>query len=212
MQAYRIKTESTYIVLYPATQYIEVNGKRSHLPISEFLILKVLIENQGRLVSCDTLHQILRNGDFHIEPHSNILQVHICYLRKIVGNRVILSIRSRGYMLGTPMIEYQYRAQGVDIFLMADRKTLKNHSMAWSLGCRQYDLLKRLLDARGRAVSAEDLYEHIGLCKNPLNTIQSHLSQIRKMGIGFKILKKTGEGYYIPDVQLVVNKNVVPTV
>ncbi len=80
-------------------QIIKVNEKRIHMTKIEFQILRVLIENNGRVISREELTQKVWHlqGD---EIFSNVIDVHIRRLRKKIGDtdkKIITAIRGKGY-------------------------------------------------------------------------------------------------------------------
>lgn len=97
----RISTASANVIaigaisLDAASQEVTVNGELTELPRREFMLLKVLMENAGRVQTRDSLETKLYSwGE---EVASNALEVHIHYLRKKLGADFIATVRGVGY-------------------------------------------------------------------------------------------------------------------
>jgi two-component system alkaline phosphatase synthesis response regulator PhoP len=89
------------IVLDPSRQQLTVRGKDVSLAPKEFALLRVLMENQGRVVTRQTLLDKVWGYDF--EGEHQTVSVHIRWLREKIEEdsrvpRHIMTIRSRGYM------------------------------------------------------------------------------------------------------------------
>ena len=83
------------VVLHINTHQVEVGGKDLDLPRREYMLLKCLMENQGRVVTRDQLESRLYHwGD---EISSNALEVHVHHLRKKLPDAFIKTIRGLGY-------------------------------------------------------------------------------------------------------------------
>jgi two-component system OmpR family response regulator len=83
------------VVLHINTHQVEVAGKDLDLPRREYMLLKCLMENQGRVVTRDQLESRLYHwGD---EISSNALEVHVHHLRKKLPDAFIKTIRGLGY-------------------------------------------------------------------------------------------------------------------
>lgn len=85
------------ITLNPAAQTVEVDGKPVSLSAREFAVLRCLMEQQGRIVSRQTLEEKLY--DWEREIGSNTVEVHISHIRKKLGAGVIKNIRGLGYVM-----------------------------------------------------------------------------------------------------------------
>ncbi len=70
-------------------------GVTVNLSPREFLILRVLMEKAGSVVTRTCLEQELYGWDMEVE--SNTVEVHIHFLRKKLGNGVIRTVRGVGY-------------------------------------------------------------------------------------------------------------------
>jgi two-component system alkaline phosphatase synthesis response regulator PhoP len=89
------------VVLDPSRQQLMVRGKEVALAPKEFALLRVLMENSGRVVTRQTLLDKVWGYDF--EGEQQTISVHIRWLREKVEEdartpRLILTVRSRGYM------------------------------------------------------------------------------------------------------------------
>jgi DNA-binding response OmpR family regulator len=89
------------IVLDPSRQQLTVRGSEVALAPKEFALLRVLMENQGRVVTRQTLLDKVWGYDFDGEQQT--VSVHIRWLREKIEldsarPRHILTVRSRGYM------------------------------------------------------------------------------------------------------------------
>jgi DNA-binding response OmpR family regulator len=83
------------VILDAANQIVRVNGEPVELPRREFMLLKVLMENIGRVQTRDSLESKLYSwGE---EVASNALEVHIHHLRKKLGSDFIATVRGVGY-------------------------------------------------------------------------------------------------------------------
>lgn len=85
------------ISLDPATRLVFKSGQIVELSRREFVLLQMLIENAGRVISREKITQSLYGWSDDID--SNALEVHIHNLRKKFGNDTIVTIRGVGYML-----------------------------------------------------------------------------------------------------------------
>jgi DNA-binding response OmpR family regulator len=79
---------------------IDVNGEPVELSRREFMLLKTLMENAGRVQTRDTLEGRLYSwGE---EVASNALEVHVHHLRKKIGSDFIKTVRGVGYRIDAP--------------------------------------------------------------------------------------------------------------
>jgi len=85
------------INLDPATRLVFKAGHIMELSRREFVLLQMLMENVGRVLSREQITQSLYGWSDDID--SNALEVHIHNLRKKFGNDTIITIRGVGYML-----------------------------------------------------------------------------------------------------------------
>jgi two-component system response regulator RegX3 len=89
------------ILLDPSRQHLTVRGKDVSLAPKEFALLRVLMENAGRVVTRQTLLDKVWGYDF--EGEQQTVSVHIRWLREKIEEdsrnpRHIITVRSRGYM------------------------------------------------------------------------------------------------------------------
>jgi len=89
------------IVLDASRQLLTVRGKEVSLAPKEFAVLRVLMENKGRVVTRQTLLDKVWGYDF--DGDQQTVSVHIRWLREKIEEdsgrpRHIITIRSRGYM------------------------------------------------------------------------------------------------------------------
>ena len=83
------------VVLDTLTHTVSVDGKNVELPRREFMLLKALMENPGRVMSREKLETRLYGwGE---ELASNSIEVHIHHLRKKIPAGFIKTIRGIGY-------------------------------------------------------------------------------------------------------------------
>jgi len=83
------------VVLDTLTHTVSVSGKNLELPRREFMLLKTLMENPGRVMSREKLETRLYGwGE---ELASNSIEVHIHHLRKKIPTGFIKTIRGIGY-------------------------------------------------------------------------------------------------------------------
>ncbi len=76
------------------------NGRNLMLSVREFALLRVLLENQNKTLSRTELYDAVWTGS---EVGSNLVDVYVNYLRNKLeahGDRVIHTVRGRGYQLG----------------------------------------------------------------------------------------------------------------
>jgi DNA-binding response OmpR family regulator len=97
----RISTAGAHIILIgdvsldATTQQVTVAGEPTELPRREYMLLKVLMENAGRVQTRDSLENKLYSwGE---EVSSNALEVHVHHLRKKLGSGFIKTVRGVGY-------------------------------------------------------------------------------------------------------------------
>lgn len=89
------------IVLDPAAHTVSLNGTLTELSRREHDLLQMLIENQGKVLSRETMTQCLYGWSNSVD--SNALEVHIHNLRKRFGNDFIKTVRGIGYVVEKPL-------------------------------------------------------------------------------------------------------------
>jgi len=83
------------VALDTATQRVTVAGVAIELSRREYMLLRILLENAGRVQTRDSLENKLYSwGD---EIASNALEVHVHHLRKKLGAVFISTVRGVGY-------------------------------------------------------------------------------------------------------------------
>jgi len=83
------------VSLNTAAKQVDVNGSPVDFPRREYMLLRVLMENAGRIQTRDSLeNQMYSWGE---EVASNALEVHIHQLRKKLGADFIETVRGVGY-------------------------------------------------------------------------------------------------------------------
>jgi two-component system OmpR family response regulator len=83
------------VVLDTLTHQVSVEGRIIELPRREFMLLKTLMENPGRIQSRQSLETKLYSwGE---EVSSNSIEVHIHHLRKKISPDFIKTVRGVGY-------------------------------------------------------------------------------------------------------------------
>ena len=85
------------LVLDPSAHTVRLDGQLINLPRREFMVLKELLEREGRVVSREALEQALYGWGEDVE--SNALEVHIHHLRKKLYPELIRTVRGIGYTI-----------------------------------------------------------------------------------------------------------------
>ena len=85
------------IRLDPAGQSVTLDGVEVGLSHKEFKLLLILLENAGRVMSRNTLVEALYSWGEEVE--SNVIEVHIHYLRKKLDSGLIRTVRGVGYII-----------------------------------------------------------------------------------------------------------------
>ncbi len=79
---------------------LKVDDALVELPRREFMLLKILMENVGRVQTRDSLESKLYSwGE---EVGSNAIEVHVHHLRKKLPEGFIKTIRGVGYQISNP--------------------------------------------------------------------------------------------------------------
>jgi two-component system response regulator QseB len=79
---------------------VTLEGRPIGLSPREFVILQVLLENVGAVLSRCALEQSLYGWDMDVE--SNTVEVHVHFLRKKLGDGLIRTVRGVGYTIDKP--------------------------------------------------------------------------------------------------------------
>lgn len=85
------------ITLNPAAHLVLLNGKPINISRREFSLLHKLLENNGQVLSRESLVQSIYGWDDDVE--SNALEVHVHNLRKKLNANFIKTIRGVGYIV-----------------------------------------------------------------------------------------------------------------
>ncbi len=85
------------ITLDSAGHLVHKDGVRVGTSRHEFIILRLLLENEGRVLSRARLEEAIYGLNPEIE--SNTVEVHIHFLRKKLGSDFIRTVRGVGYMI-----------------------------------------------------------------------------------------------------------------
>lgn len=85
------------IQLDPASHTVTKSGDVVELTPRAFEILRILMENQGRVLSRSRLEESMYSWKDEIE--SNAVEVHIHQIRKKLGGELIRTIRGVGYIM-----------------------------------------------------------------------------------------------------------------
>lgn len=86
------------LTLYLDGQEVLVEDREVVLTAREYEILKLLMENQGKIFTRENLLYSIWGYDFYGDM--KILNAHICNIRKKIGEGYIETIRGRGYRIG----------------------------------------------------------------------------------------------------------------
>ena len=85
------------VTLDSASHQVSISGKSVDLSRREFMLLKALMENAGRVQTRDSLESKLYSwGE---EVASNTIEVHIHHLRKKLPSQFIQTLRGIGYIV-----------------------------------------------------------------------------------------------------------------
>ncbi len=88
------------VTLHINQDRVELDGVVLELPRREYMLLKSLLENAGRVQTRSSLEARLYSwGE---EVASNALEVHIHHLRKKLGADLITTVRGVGYKIDSP--------------------------------------------------------------------------------------------------------------
>lgn len=88
------------VVLDRAQHFVSYCGEEIELPRKEYMLLKLLMENAGRVQARNKLENRLYSWDEEVA--SNALEVHIHHLRKKLGGEFIKTVRGVGYKVESP--------------------------------------------------------------------------------------------------------------
>jgi two-component system response regulator QseB len=85
------------LVLDPAAHSVTLAGAPVDLSLGEFTLLRVLLEQAGRVVPRSRMEQALYGWVKEVD--SNTIEVHIHHLRKKLGSGLIRTVRGVGYRI-----------------------------------------------------------------------------------------------------------------
>ncbi|MGB5345070.1 MAG: response regulator [Woeseia sp.] len=94
------RIESGSVLLDTLRQQAFVNGELVELPRREYSLLKMLMENEGKVQTRD--HLETRLYPWGEEIASNSVEVHVHHLRKKLGSEFITTVRGVGYVVRRP--------------------------------------------------------------------------------------------------------------
>lgn len=94
------RIEHGELVLDPAGMSLTYRGRIVDLPRREFALLKLLLENVGRIVPRESAQQRVYGWDEDVE--SNALDVHVHHLRRKLYPGLIRTVRGVGYLIAPP--------------------------------------------------------------------------------------------------------------
>jgi DNA-binding response OmpR family regulator len=85
------------VIIDTVSQQVLLAGESIDLPRREYMLLKTLMENIGKVLTRQQLeNKLYAWGE---ETTSNALEVHIHHLRKKLGSRLIKTVRGVGYTI-----------------------------------------------------------------------------------------------------------------
>lgn len=82
------------------------NNKKIYLTRKEFILLSLLLENIGRVVSRGTIMEFVWESE--VDPFSNTIEAHIRNIRKKIGDKkknFIVNIPGRGYRINQSLFK-----------------------------------------------------------------------------------------------------------
>jgi two-component system, OmpR family, response regulator QseB len=85
------------LLLDASSQTLTRDGQPIEVSSREFALLKLLLENTGKVVTRSRLEQALYGGEGEIG--SNAVEVHVHHLRKKLGSDFIRTLRGVGYLV-----------------------------------------------------------------------------------------------------------------
>lgn len=85
------------LVVDPVAHSVMRGGQPVELSPREFVVLRLLLENAGRVLSRNRLEEALYGAEG--EVGSNAVEVHVHHLRRKLGNELIHTLRGVGYLI-----------------------------------------------------------------------------------------------------------------
>ena len=95
-----LRIEHGALVLDPVSHLVTYEGRLVELPRREFALLKLLLENAGKVVSREVVQRGLYGWDEDVE--SNALDVHVHHLRRKLYPGLIRTVRGVGFLVEAP--------------------------------------------------------------------------------------------------------------
>jgi DNA-binding response OmpR family regulator len=86
------------LILNEEQQAVVINGEAINLTAIEYRLLRYLMLHPGKVLSKAHLGEHIY--EYEADPDSNVIEVYINRLRKIVGNDLIATRRGQGYVFG----------------------------------------------------------------------------------------------------------------
>ncbi len=86
------------LILNEEQQAVIINGEAINLTAIEYRLLRYLMLHPGKVLSKAHLGEHIY--EYEADPDSNVIEVYINRLRKIVGNDLIATRRGQGYVFG----------------------------------------------------------------------------------------------------------------
>lgn len=77
-----------------------LSGQAVELAPREYALLRLLLENSGKVLSRNQLEQSLYGWSGDVE--NNAIEVHVHHLRRKLGNQLIRTVRGIGYGIDQP--------------------------------------------------------------------------------------------------------------
>ena len=84
----------------PDPTRVTLSGQAVELAPREYALLRLLLENSGKVLSRNQLEQSLYGWSGDVE--SNAIEVHVHHLRRKLGNQLIRTVRGIGYGIDQP--------------------------------------------------------------------------------------------------------------
>jgi two-component system OmpR family response regulator len=99
-QAQETKLSAGPIEMDLLSRKVVVNGEEADIQMREFSLLEYLLRHKGQIVTRTMLLEAV--WDYHFDPQTNVIDVHVSRLRKKIGdkdNQLIKTVRGAGYLI-----------------------------------------------------------------------------------------------------------------